>query len=51
MMVAEMAYEAAKAIGADPLLARIGGMYHDIGKQEHPEYFIENQSGDNSMMS
>ena len=47
MMVAEMAYAAAKAIDADPLLARVAGLYHDIGKQEHPEYFIENQSGDN----
>lgn len=45
--VAEMAYNAAKAIGADPLLARVGGLYHDIGKMENPEYFIENQSGDN----
>ena len=47
MMVAEMAYAAANEIGSDALLARVGGMYHDIGKQEHPEYFIENQSGDN----
>jgi putative nucleotidyltransferase with HDIG domain len=45
--VAEMAYNAAKAIDADPLLARVGGLYHDIGKMENPEYFIENQSGDN----
>lgn len=47
MIVGELAYAAAQEIGADPLLARVGGMYHDIGKQEHPEYFIENQSGDN----
>ena len=47
MIVAEMAYSAAKEIGADPLLARVAGLYHDIGKQEHPEYFIENQNGDN----
>lgn len=47
MMVAEMAYAAAKEIDADPLLARVAGLYHDIGKQEHPEYFIENQNGDN----
>lgn len=47
MMVSEMAYAAAKEIDADPLLARVAGLYHDIGKQEHPEYFIENQSGDN----
>lgn len=47
IMVAEIAHEAAKAVGADPLLARVGGLYHDIGKMEHPEYFIENQSGEN----
>lgn len=47
LIVAEMAYSAAKEIQADPLLARVSGLYHDIGKQEHPEYFIENQSGDN----
>jgi putative nucleotidyltransferase with HDIG domain len=47
MQVAELAYVAAKEIGADPLLARVGAMYHDIGKLENPEYFIENQSGDN----
>lgn len=43
--VAEMAYEGAKAIKANADLARVGAMYHDIGKTEHPEYFIENQQG------
>lgn len=39
---------AARAIGADPLLTRVGGYYHDIGKLERPEFFIENQeSGEN----
>jgi putative nucleotidyltransferase with HDIG domain len=47
LMVSEMAYAAAKEIHADALLARVAGLYHDIGKQEHPEYFIENQEGDN----
>ena len=47
LVVSEMAYAAAKEIQADPLLARVGALYHDVGKQEHPEYFIENQSGDN----
>ena len=28
-----------------PLLAKVGGLYHDIGKADHPEYFIENQAG------
>ena len=45
--VADLAYAAASTVGADPLLARVGAMYHDIGKLDHPEYFIENQSGDN----
>lgn len=37
--VAELAYEAAKAIGANAMLARVGGLYHDIGKMDYPEYF------------
>lgn len=45
--VSELAYQAAKAIGANAMLARVGGIYHDIGKSDHPEYFIENQSGEN----
>ncbi|PKK84624.1 MAG: hypothetical protein CVT49_02045 [candidate division Zixibacteria bacterium HGW-Zixibacteria-1] len=36
---------AAKAIDANPLLARVGAYYHDIGKMEIPEYFVENQLG------
>lgn len=44
LMVASLAHRAAKAIGANSLLARIGGYYHDIGKIKNPEYFIENQS-------
>ena len=43
--VSDMAYLAAKEIGANAELARVGGLYHDIGKAEHPEYFIENQGG------
>ena len=46
--VSEMAYIASKAIGANADLALVGGLYHDIGKAEHPEYFIENQSGKNA---
>ena len=45
--VSDMAYAASKAIGANAALARVGALYHDIGKSEHPEYFIENQSGKN----
>nr|MDJ0886751.1 HD domain-containing protein [Desulfobacterales bacterium] len=32
-------------IGANPLLAKVCGYYHDIGKINKPDYFIENQSG------
>lgn len=46
-MVADLAYAAAQSIGANALLARVGGLYHDIGKADHPEYFIENQGVDN----
>ncbi len=45
--VADLSYNAARSIGANAMLARVGGMYHDIGKADHPEYFIENQNGDN----
>lgn len=44
LQVANLAEEAAIAIGADPLLVRVGALYHDIGKMETPEYFTENQS-------
>ena len=36
---------AAEAIGARGLLARVGAYYHDIGKINKPEYFVENQLG------
>lgn len=45
--VSDLAYQAAKAIGANAMLARVGGIYHDIGKSDHPEYFIENQGTEN----
>ncbi len=47
MMVANLADAAAEAIGANPLLARVGAYYHDIGKLENPMMFTENQSGEN----
>jgi putative nucleotidyltransferase with HDIG domain len=47
MTVAILAEAAAKAIGADPLLCRVGGLYHDIGKLRRPHCFIENQGADN----
>ncbi|MBQ0052249.1 MAG: HDIG domain-containing protein [Treponema sp.] len=42
MMVAQLAENACKEIGANALLARVGAYYHDIGKMENPEYFTEN---------
>ena len=36
---------AAEAIGANGLLARVGAYYHDIGKINKPDYFVENQTG------
>jgi putative nucleotidyltransferase with HDIG domain len=48
IVVGNLAEAAAEAIGANPLLARAGAYYHDIGKIENKEYFIENQgNGDN----
>lgn len=45
--VATLAEAAADAIGANPLLTRVGSYFHDIGKMLKPHYFIENQSGEN----
>ncbi|MDQ5856845.1 MAG: HDIG domain-containing protein [Acidobacteriota bacterium] len=44
LMVGHLAEAAAEAVSADPLLARVSGYYHDIGKTRMPAYFIENQS-------
>jgi putative nucleotidyltransferase with HDIG domain len=45
IIVGNLAEAGAKAIGANTLLARVGAYYHDIGKVEKPEYFVENQMG------
>lgn len=42
--IANLAEAAARAIGANALLARVGAYYHDIGKLSKPQYFVENQS-------
>ena len=44
IMVANLAETACQDIGASPLLARVGSYYHDLGKMEKPECFVENQS-------
>ncbi len=43
--VASIAEAAADAIGADALLTYVGALYHDVGKMNKPDYFVENQSG------
>ncbi len=47
MLVATLAETACNEIGANGLLARVGAYYHDIGKLEQPEYFVENQRDGN----
>ncbi len=44
LMVSNLAEAAAEAIGANPILARVGAFYHDIGKLKRPLFFVENQS-------
>ena len=43
ILVATLAENAAESIDANPLLAKVGGLYQDIGKISKPHYFIENQ--------
>ncbi|UCF70418.1 MAG: HDIG domain-containing protein [candidate division WOR-3 bacterium] len=45
IIVGNLAEAGARYIDADPVLARVGAYYHDIGKLKKPEYFIENQIG------
>ncbi|MBA3631275.1 MAG: HDIG domain-containing protein [Acidobacteria bacterium] len=45
--VGQLAEEACRVVGANGLLARIGALYHDIGKTAAPEHFVENQLGKN----
>ena len=44
LTVSHLCENAAEAIGANPVLARVGAMYHDIGKLQRPMFFVENQS-------
>ena len=43
LSVANLAEAAANEVGANSLLARVGALYHDIGKMNRPSYFSENQ--------
>lgn len=47
LMVSNLAEQAARDIGADPLLTRAGAMYHDVGKSMNPSFFVENQAANN----
>lgn len=44
LQVANLAEQAAERIGAEPLLTRVGALYHDAGKLTNPVFFIENQA-------
>ena len=47
LMLGQLAEAASDAIGANGLKARVCAYYHDIGKMKRPEYFCENQTGEN----
>jgi putative nucleotidyltransferase with HDIG domain len=48
LQVSSLASEAAKSIGAKALLVRTGALYHDIGKMQNPQWYVENQSEENN---
>jgi putative nucleotidyltransferase with HDIG domain len=45
LIVGNLAETAAEMVGGDPLLCRVGGYFHDVGKSKRPMFFIENQNG------
>ncbi len=49
IVMATIAENAATAIGANATLARVGAYYHDIGKMMEPDYFVENQIGNQNV--
>ena len=51
LVVGNLAEHAAEAIGANPLLARVGSYYHDIGKIINPEIFTENNEDSSEIHS
>jgi cyclic-di-AMP phosphodiesterase PgpH len=48
LMIAGLAEEGARCLGADVDLVRTGALYHDVGKLHGPQWFIENQEGDHN---
>jgi len=49
LLVSNLAERATEEIGADALLARVGGYYHDVGKVLRPYFFVENQVPDQNV--
>jgi putative nucleotidyltransferase with HDIG domain len=49
IVMGTLAEAAATAIGANAILSRVGAYYHDIGKMLEPEYFVENQIGNQNL--
>jgi len=47
LQVANLAEQAAETIGAESLLVRVGAIFHDCGKSQNPQFFIENQVQEN----
>ena len=48
MQVANLASDIANKLGGNPMLARTGALYHDIGKIQNPAFFVENQAKGNN---
>ena len=46
LMLGNLAEAAAREVDADPLLARVGAYYHDVGKIKRPTFFVENLARD-----
>jgi putative nucleotidyltransferase with HDIG domain len=49
LIVGALAESGARKVGAHPLLARVGGYYHDLGKADAPLMFGENQKSENRL--
>ncbi|MCK5687301.1 HDIG domain-containing protein [bacterium] len=48
VIVSNLSEAAAREVGADPLLCKVGAYYHDIGKMKRSYFFVENQNGENA---
>jgi len=45
LIISNLVEPAVAAVGGDALLARVGALYHDVGKMRRPQFFVENQFG------